>query len=120
MNGEQKKLDVATLSSGVILTGIGVLFLLDRMDVADFGNVIRDFWPCILILIGIPQLFRRDKVWSGLWLITLGAWMQVANLRLFGLTWATSWPLLLILVGAGLIVRALVEGLTGERADEKR
>ena len=46
--------------------------------------------------------------------------MQVAHLRLFGLTWATSWPLLLILVGAGLIVRALLEGLTGGRADEKR
>lgn len=120
MNQIAKRLDTASLCSGIILIGIGTLFLLDRMNIADFGDVMRDFWPVIIILVGIPQLFRRDKVWSGLWLITLGTWMQLVHLRMFGMSWRSSWPLLLILVGAGMIVRALVEGLARERADERR
>jgi len=120
MNQVRRTLDGSSLCTGIILIGIGTLILLDRMYIADFGDVVRDFWPVIIILVGIPQLFRRDKVWSGLWLITLGTWMQLVHLRVFGLTWRSSWPLLLILVGAGMIVRALVEGLTRERADERQ
>ena len=120
MNEQKRTLDFATLSTGIILTAFGVLFLLDRLDVADFGDIMRNYWPCILIVIGIPQLFRRDKVWSGLWLITLGVWMQIASLRLFGMTWRTSWPLLLIVAGAGMIMRSLIEGFAGGRRDEQR
>lgn len=120
MNQIAKRVDASSLCSGIILIVVGTLFLLDRMDIADFGSVMRSFWPVIIILIGIPQLFRREKVWSGLWLIALGTWMQLVHLRVFGMTWRSSWPLLLILVGAGMIVRALMEGLARERADERR
>ena len=120
VNEQERKLDFATLSTGIILTAFGVLFLLDRMDVADFGDIVRNYWPCLLIASGIPQLFRRDKVWSGLWLITLGLWMQIANLRLFGMTLRNSWPLLLIVAGAGMIMRSLIEGFAGGRRDEQR
>ena len=120
MNEQQRRLDLPTLATGIIVTAFGVLFLLDRMNIADFGDIMRRYWPCILILIGIPQLFRREKVWSGLWLITLGVWMQIAHLRLFGMTWRTSWPLLLIVAGAGMIARSLIEGFSAGKRNELR
>ena len=120
MNEQVRRLDLSTLATGIIVTAVGVLFLLDRMNVADFGDIMRTYWPCVLIVIGIPQLFRREKVWSGLWLITLGVWMQIAHLRLFGMTWRTSWPLLLIAAGAGMIARSLIEGVSSRKRDELR
>ena len=50
---------------GVILLVIGTLFLVDNlgMDI-DLWNIISDFWPMILILIGIkniiPHIRRKE------------------------------------------------------------
>jgi lia operon protein LiaF len=37
----------------------GVLFLLDNLRVLDFGEVIHDFWPLILVAIGVKMLMAR-------------------------------------------------------------
>jgi hypothetical protein len=97
------------LMTGAILIFIGTLFLLDRIEIADFGDVMRRYWPLILVFIGLPKLFRRETVWSGLWLITIGVWLQMARLHLFDLTYRNSWPILLIALGAGLIARAFFD-----------
>lgn len=46
---------------GIVLIVLGVLFLLDNMNVADFGYVIRTFWPLILILWGIGILIKKKE-----------------------------------------------------------
>jgi lia operon protein LiaF len=46
---------------GLILITIGVLFLLDNFGYASFGGLIHDFWPIILILIGLSLLMRRSE-----------------------------------------------------------
>lgn len=97
------------LVSGIVLVILGVLFLLDRFDVADFGDVIRNWWPLFVIVPAIPKLFRRETLWSGLWMLTIGIWFQLVTLRLFGLTWSNSWPIVLIAAGAGMIARTLIE-----------
>lgn len=97
------------LIPGIVLILIGSLFLLDRFDVAEFGDVARRFWPMILIVIGAGKVVTRREVWGGLWLITLGTWMQFVVLHIFGLTWGNSWPLILIALGAGIILRALLD-----------
>lgn len=38
---------------------MGLLFLLDNMDVADFSEVIKTYWPAIIILWGIHVLLRK-------------------------------------------------------------
>ena len=116
----QRKIDAAALAGGISLIVLGVLFLLDRLRVADFGDVFRYYWPMVFVLIGIPKLFRRRTVWSGLWFITLGTWLQIARLKLFGLTYGTAWPLLLIAFGAGIIIRAVVESVSGASGEERR
>ena len=45
---------------GLILAGLGTLFLLDNLGYVDAGSVFR-FWPLILIAIGASKMLRsRD------------------------------------------------------------
>lgn len=104
---ESQRSRAGTLVGGIVLVGLGLLFLADTIGMADFSDVIERYWPMILVLIGVPKLISRDTIGSGVWLIAIGVWLQITHLGLFGLGWATSWPVLLILVGAGMILRAI-------------
>ncbi|HTX20100.1 MAG TPA: cell wall-active antibiotics response protein LiaF [Bacteroidota bacterium] len=42
----------------IVLITLGILFLLDNLGVAHFGDIISTYWPLILILIGI-RIFVR-------------------------------------------------------------
>jgi hypothetical protein len=46
---------------GFVLIAIGFLLLLDNLGVADFGDMIRDYWPLLLIFWGISMLLRRSR-----------------------------------------------------------
>jgi Domain of unknown function (DUF5668) len=110
-----RKFDTGALFTGIVLIAFGLLFLLDRAGIADFSDIMREWWPMFLVVIGVTKIASR-RLWGGLWLIAIGAWLQVVHLGLFGLTFGTSWPLLLIVLGAGMIVRTLVE--SARRRDE--
>lgn len=43
---------------GIILITFGLFFLLDNLDVADFGDLIHDFWPLLIIVWGLSILVR--------------------------------------------------------------
>jgi hypothetical protein len=113
MNGVvRRKLDPDSLFTGLVLVAAGIAFL-----TGDFGHVIRHWWPMLVVLVGIPKLFRLKTLWSGLWLIAIGAWLQLVQLHAFGLSYHNSWPLLLIVVGAGIALRAVFD-VTGRERDE--
>lgn len=46
---------------GLIIVSFGVLFLLDNLHVLDFGDVISNYWPLILVLIGIRMIISRNR-----------------------------------------------------------
>jgi predicted membrane protein len=43
---------------GIILITFGVFFLLDNFGVADFGDLIHDYWPLLIIVWGLSILLR--------------------------------------------------------------
>jgi len=45
----------------LVLITLGVLFLLDNLGVANFGDIISTYWPVILILIGVRIFFRYGR-----------------------------------------------------------
>ncbi len=47
---------------GLLLIALGVMFLLDNMSMLDFGEVIRNWWPALLVLWGISILLSRSRV----------------------------------------------------------
>lgn len=117
MNEQSKR---GGLLGGIILIAFGCMFLLDRFVVFDFGHLMGSYWPMILVVVGAFKLSETGNFWSGLWMVALGAWMQVSHLRMFGLSWKTSWPLLLIILGAGLILRSIVESAAPKEQSHER
>jgi hypothetical protein len=106
----RRKVDPDALFTGLVLVAVGIAFL-----TGNFGSVIRHWWPMIVVLVGIPKLFRLRTIWMGLWLISIGVWLQLVQLRAYGLTYRNSWPLLLIIIGAGIAVRAVFDVRGGKR-----
>jgi hypothetical protein len=117
-----RKIDRTALGAGFVLITIGVLMLVERYSVLEFGDLMRRFWPMVLILIGIPKLVRRATLWNGLWLIAIGTWLQLIQFRFLGMNYGNSWPLLLIVLGGGMIVRVMVDVAlpVEERHEEQR
>lgn len=109
----------STLAGGLILIVVGGLFLAEELELADFGNVIRDYWPAVLILFGITRLFVRESRGGALTMIAVGSWLQIANLGLFGFDWS-SWPLLLIFMGVAIILHAIVDAASPRREAGER
>ena len=122
-----------SIAGGLMVLALGIAMLLDRTGAADIraGHLIA---PLLLVAIGTAIVFdraamvcgRRDPVTrrarrrgdslSGLWLIGIGAWMLVSELHLFGLTYGTSWPLVIVLSGIMMVLRgAFAPGLADRR-----
>ena len=107
--------------AGRILAGVGIIVF--GMLMLWDGNgvpVIRlsgHYWPVILIAFGLVRLIdppqragKRRSRRSGAWLLFLGFWALSNEMQLFGLTYATSWPLLVIGAGAAMVWRAMESG----------
>ncbi|RPH37831.1 hypothetical protein EHM92_01685 [bacterium] len=47
---------------GLLLIALGVMFLFDNMNMLDFGDVIRTYWPALLVLWGVSILLSRSRV----------------------------------------------------------
>jgi predicted membrane protein len=92
-----------------VLIVIGTLFLLGNVHILPSLNWF-DFWPVILIVIGLMKLLeapRRGSYVGGAVLFGLGAVFLTDNLHLLPFPVWSLWPLILIAVGAGLLFERL-------------
>lgn len=92
---------------GLILVALGILFLLDQLDVADAGDTIGTWWPMILIVIGGWGLVTSPgRNLGALILLLVGVTLQVDELDLLDTSvWDVAWPVALIAVGLWLVLR---------------
>ena len=94
------------LFGGLLLIGFGVLFLLQNLGFVYFDRV-WDFWPVILIVVGLGRLARGwgfgGRLWS-LALIAIGVVFLLRNFHfIHGDVWRFLWPLILIFIGLGML-----------------
>ena len=100
----------SALTTGLALIGVGSVFLLANLDVLNPWSVWR-FGPWLLLL-GLGALrVLAPRPWpyakGGLAMALIGAWGLATTVKLGGLGWGTSWPLLLIGFGCLALVEAL-------------
>lgn len=98
------------LVGGIILAGIGVLLLLQNLGIPYFEDLER-YWPVILIVVGAVQAFRSlgmgGKVWGGA-VFAVGVVFLANNFGVIhGDIWRFLWPGVLIMVGLGMLARAI-------------
>ena len=90
---------------GLTLIAVGILFILDTLNVMDFGDIISDWWPAILIIIGLIKLRGLDRG-AGLIFIVIGGVLLLTVHDIF--QWSSVWklwPLILIFIGLSMIFK---------------
>ncbi len=101
---------------GAFVIGMGVLFLLDNLDIFDYRRIIS-FWPAVFILFGVVKLLDsvspHGKV-VGTVLIGVGVALTLDRLGYVNVDMQTAWPLLIIALGGAVVYKAL----TGRREIE--
>jgi hypothetical protein len=91
---------------------MGVLFLLDNLDILDFRHAIG-FWPLVFIIGGVALMSGtgpRSSNYVGAVLVGVGALMILGRLGFFIIRWHTLWPLVLIALGGLILYRTVGPG----------
>jgi uncharacterized membrane protein len=117
---EQKQGRAGRLVLGLFLVLIGALLLADHAGLDVLGSA-WSYWPLLLIGMGVAKLLwpggpeERD---GGFWLLVVGGYAWISTRHLFGLSWGTAWPLVLMAVGLQMALRGW--GRRGRAAGEAR
>ena len=96
MNEPTTRLEASVLGWGVALIVVGLVFTLVQLDLIDSMSRL---WPLFAIGGGLWQLATAKtpkKRRTGLLFALVGVYLLVNSLRLFGLFWHDSWPVLMI------------------------
>lgn len=102
---------------GVIVIGLGLLFLLDNLGIINVRYTLR-FWPTILIIFGllkISQSHNRSGYILGGVMVLLGLSWTLKAMGLFYINWSMLWPLLIIAAGVAVVSKSLPGGQQRQR-----
>lgn len=91
---------------------LGGVFLLDRTGLVELPVIWR-LWPTVLLVIGSCRLFER-RPGTGAMLALMGLAFFAAEFNWLSVSYSNFWPLLLVAVGVGIVIRSI----SGE--DERR
>ncbi|HAV35259.1 MAG TPA: hypothetical protein DCX52_02700 [Massilia sp.] len=95
---------------GLVLILVGLVFLLDRMDVLDASDIWH-YWPLLLVVAGINQTIgypSAKEFANGLWLVFIGFWLFAVSEGFLGLTFRNSWPLFILMWGVQLVLGPVI------------
>jgi len=102
-----KKRWLDRLFGGVVLIGIGVIFLLNQLNVIDIslGYVFKHYWPVILIVLGVKELLKGRRAFAGAAILLLfGTYFLGGN---EGWDWVTPGSFFKIIIPSLLILAGL-------------
>lgn len=93
---------------GIIIIGLGVLFLLDNMGLLHARDYLR-YWPALIVVYGLARIAQprgtQGRFGGLIWLI-VGLVLLIDRLALLDFRLADFWPLLLVLFGFLVIRRS--------------
>ena len=98
---------------GAALMLLGVAILVDQADWLKWSLSVR-LWPFVLMFLGLVRLVapgtkrgRPRPRRTAVWLLSIGLWGLISEFRLFGLNYATSWPLLVVAAGLNMVLKSM-------------
>jgi hypothetical protein len=95
---------------GIILMAVGAIFLLGNLGIIYVADIWQ-FWPVILIVLGVSKMAPLrsfgETLWGGV-IAGIGGVFLLRNLDILqGNVWQFIWPMILIAVGASMLVSRL-------------
>jgi hypothetical protein len=120
INEQETRRNNGRVLVGLLIIAAGLIMLADRTGWSAI-HLSGRFWPLFPIGFGVlrlldPPASRKGRTRSrrgGAWFIFIGLWFFVNEFHLFGLDYHTSWPLLIVGAGAGMVWRALEHPAAG-------
>lgn len=94
----------------LLLIVLGVIFLLSNTGViqGDVWSLVAQFWPLLLIVIGLDSIYKREGFVASTFLIGTGVIFLLANLGFLSVNVLqmvlTLWPILLIAIGFDIMI----------------
>ncbi len=90
---------------GMFVIILGVVFTLNNIGVIDSEDYLQ-YWPAFVILYGVVKLIQRQnmsaRIWAVAWIV-VGITLLLNTLHLAHIRIWDYWPLILILVGFGMM-----------------
>lgn len=110
----------SSLIVAVLLITAGALLFLDNIGLLRVN--VWDYWPVILIVVGVSKLARgrytREHLW-GVFLVVLGALFLLATLDIVRVhSWDSGWPISLLLIAVGFM--ALIKTVENNQVSRRR
>ncbi len=90
---------------GLFLIALGILFLGNTYNIFHLGHIISDWWPLILIGIGLYKFNKHERS-GGIVMIIIGSLFLLSELNI--VSWhqiSRLWPIVLIIIGIGMLVK---------------
>ncbi len=107
-----READSGRVFGGLVIILVGLALLLDRSAIWEV-RLSSHYWPLLLIALGAMKLLdpprcdgRPRSRRGGAWLLYVGCWGLLNEFHLFGFGYQTSWPLLIVGAGIGVVWRA--------------
>jgi len=98
---------------GLIIVAFGVILFLDGQHLIDASRVYPFFWPGALLAVGLFKLALSGsgpgRVWGGI-LAAAGIVLILERLNYVRVSFATLWPVALIVAGVLLVWRSVAGG----------
>ena len=111
--------DYGRILLGLVVIALGSLFLLEAADVLDAGQAISDWWPAVIIAMGVFQLAERvHGVFQPAVFVVAGTVLLLVTSDVIGgNVWDYVWPTAIIVAGLFIISRwrggeAVLAGVT--------
>jgi predicted membrane protein len=99
-------LPATKLILGVFFAILGVLWTADNLTLLRADTFLR-YWPAVVVLIGLTKIANPTQRIFGAILTVVGASLLAYTAGWLRFTIFDFWPLLLIIVGGAIVVRAL-------------
>jgi hypothetical protein len=92
---------------GLIIFIIGIIFLLENVFGIEVWENVWLFWPILIILWGLIELFQKKSIFFGVILLAIGTLFLLKNFELYSLpeTIWKYWPVIIIALGIDQIFR---------------
>jgi hypothetical protein len=108
MDGNRRRFS-SSLVFGVIVLVAGLILLLDQFGIISADRAFR-FWPIILVVFGLSNLFggctRGRRIWGGV-LILVAVLLELEEFGIGRIGIQTIWPIFIIGIGVVLVMQAL-------------
>jgi len=107
--------NASRLFAGLVVIALGLVALLDNLDIVEIGNVWR-LWPLVLIAIGLSKLLRprgSPGRLVGTVFLAVGLWLLLENLGVWPYSLGDMWPLFVVALGGWLVWGGLGRGAGG-------